>query len=140
MDAVQHTRALYLFSSRTSASNNKYSVSNKAARLISIQQILDHKWHIVSKNASSSHVTAESFHFACSLFQFVRCKEVKMSHARKKKSLFPACVFLHFLMNEQNRELISSTDMSVGKSRAVPAILNARVKKCNMIFGQYGIK
>lgn len=67
-------------------------------------------------------------------------KKSKCHTLGKKKSLFPACVFLHFLMNEQNRELISSTDMSVGKSRAVPAILNARVKKCNMIFGQYGIK
>lgn len=33
---------MYLFSSPTSASNNKYSVSNEAAHLISIQQILDH--------------------------------------------------------------------------------------------------
>lgn len=89
-------------------------LSNKAACLIYIWQILDHKWQ---KNARASHVTAWCFHFACLPFQSFSYKDDTMSHARKKKkSLFPACdnllpykikwivSFQHFLINEQKRE------------------------------------
>lgn len=117
---------MYLFSSPTSASNNKYSVSNEAAHLISIQQILDHSLEDYKfRRMQVLHMSQLNvFILLAYSSNLSDAKKTKCHTPGKKKSLFPTCVHLLLYKSElatlsdewaKQKELISSTDMSVWK-------------------------
>lgn len=147
-----NTQALYLFSSATSASNNKYSVSSEAARLISIQQIFDHRSEKIASLEECKFFPCHSLMFSFYTSNLTDAKKTKCHTPGKNiKSLFPACVNLllykiewivsakHFLMTEQNRNRLLVPLICLFE-REPCSLCNPKCNNCDMIFGQYGMK